>query len=327
MLKLSHLICLIIASAYVLAIYLIPSRIKSLGRDHHLNIKYRMAGVSFVTTGLLIFVYNISFKVNFPGDNFFESVGFKFDSCIESSIRTIILMIIFYLGPFIANLSFLFLDRNYLITMNGHLHPRDTKKSYFEVFTSMLQRYKSSYPNIILLRNLIIAPVTEEICFRALMIPVLLMTNLPTKDQENNGNRDSPTLSIYIAMTCPIFFGVAHIHHFIEKIRIGMPVVSVLVSTCVQLTYTYIFGMIASILLMRTGNISSAIISHIICNIVGLPDLSFLYESSSINAGVFSYLHRYRHLLLLLNALGLILFGYAIFPFTESLSQRSPLWH
>uniref|UniRef100_A0A8C3SN40 CAAX prenyl protease 2 n=1 Tax=Chelydra serpentina TaxID=8475 RepID=A0A8C3SN40_CHESE len=53
------------------------------------------------------------------------------------------------------------------------------------------------------LRNQVIAPLTEELVFRACMLPMLI----PCTGQ-------GPAI-----FTCPLFFGVAHFHHVIEQLR------------------------------------------------------------------------------------------------------------
>ncbi|XP_038935329.1 CAAX prenyl protease 2 isoform X8 [Rattus norvegicus] len=53
------------------------------------------------------------------------------------------------------------------------------------------------------LRNQVIAPLTEELVFRACMLPML-----------------APCTGLGPAVfTCPLFFGVAHFHHIIEQLR------------------------------------------------------------------------------------------------------------
>ncbi|KAL4593591.1 CAAX prenyl protease 2 [Arapaima gigas] len=53
------------------------------------------------------------------------------------------------------------------------------------------------------LRNQVVAPLTEELVFRACMLPMLVPCT-------------GPTAAVFI---CPLFFGVAHFHHVIEQLR------------------------------------------------------------------------------------------------------------
>jgi len=63
----------------------------------------------------------------------------------------------------------------------------------------------------------------------------------------------------------PLCFGLAHVHHLFEKLNTGANPVNAILSSLVQFTYTSIFGVIATLLLMRTGSVYAAILSHIMC--------------------------------------------------------------
>jgi membrane protease YdiL (CAAX protease family) len=113
-----------------------------------------------------------------------------------------------------------------------------------------------------------------------------------------------------VALLTPAWFALAHVHHLLEKLFVlKSSLSSALISTAVQLTYTSIFGLIASYLYVCTGNIASPIVSHVVCNFIGLPDLGFLTESKSQSPSHLSYLYPHRLPLLCLHALGLIIFA------------------
>jgi prenyl protein peptidase len=119
------------------------------------------------------------------------------------------------------------------------------------------------------------------------------------------------------------WFSIAHVHHFYEKItHMKMSISSAVANTIIQMSYTSIFGVISSYLLLRTGNVASPIVSHIICNTMGLPDVSFMNSKYSI----LSFLYSYKYLLLFIHAMGLVLFGMCLFPMTESMAEKSALW-
>ena len=121
----------------------------------------------------------------------------------------------------------------------------------------------------------------------------------------------------------PLCFGVAHVHHLIEKINTGMRPINAIVQTLVQFTYTSIFGVIATLLFMRTGSIYAAILSHIVCNSVGLPDIDFMVSTSSRDSSHYSCLYAYRFVHLVMHGLGLVLFACMILPLTESVAVDS----
>ena len=74
----------------------------------------------------------------------------------------------------------------------------------------------------------------------------------------------------------------------------------------------------------------SPILSHIICNMIGLPDISFMYSNqksltstSTSTGGRLSYLYPYRYIIIVLYVLGLYLFSIYIVIFTNNLSKNS----
>ena len=107
-------------------------------------------------------------------------------------------------------------------------------------------------------RNYIAGPVTEEVIFRSVIIPLHLIAGI--------------SASRIIFLT-PLYFGIAHIHHLYE-FKLTHPhtawLPSILRST-VQFGYTTLFGWFASFLYLRTGSIYPVILIHSFCNWGGLP--------------------------------------------------------
>lgn len=64
----------------------------------------------------------------------------------------------------------------------------------------------NSFQNILWLRNHVVAPLSEEFTFRACMMPLLLQTFPPLR----------------AILITPLFFGIAHLHHIIERYKNGM---------------------------------------------------------------------------------------------------------
>lgn len=158
--------------------------------------------------------------------------------------------------------------------------------------------------------------MTEEIAFRSLMIISLTSSYCLPPSSSSSSPFPSPSIQ-EIPFTCisrvalytPIWFAVAHFHHLLEKIYVlKQSVNSALFSTLLQMTYTSIFGLIASYLFISTGNIASPILSHMICNFFGLPDIGFVQNSKSQSPNHLSYLYPYRYQLLVLHLLGLVIF-------------------
>jgi prenyl protein peptidase len=107
-------------------------------------------------------------------------------------------------------------------------------------------------------RNLVAGPITEEIVFRSLLIPLHLLAKIAPKN---------------IVFLTPLYFGIAHMHHLYE-FRLTHPEVPILpafLRTVFQFTYTSLFGFFAAFVFLRTGSVYAAIVAHSFCNWQGLP--------------------------------------------------------
>ncbi|GLT62649.1 hypothetical protein SLA2020_352680 [Shorea laevis] len=111
--------------------------------------------------------------------------------------------------------------------------------------------------NILFWRNLVVAPLTEELVFRACMIPLLLCGGF----------------KVYaVILLCPVFFSLAHLNHMMEIYsRHNYSLLKASMVIGLQLGYTVIFGSYASFLFIRTGHLVSPIVAHMFCNYMGLP--------------------------------------------------------
>jgi prenyl protein peptidase len=186
------------------------------------------------------------------------------------------------------------------------------QRAHFGVFSNL-----ASSSGTLHFRNLVFAPLSEEIVFRGLMVAVMV-SEVAAGGEGGVGQ---------ICALVPAWFALAHVHHLLEKILVQHhPVTSALLSTLVQITYTSIFGVIATYLHLRTGSLAAPITSHVVCNFVGLPDVGFLVPPGQNNSVYISYMHQYRILLVVMHALGLVLFFAAIGPATQSMASASVFW-
>ncbi|KAH7855619.1 hypothetical protein Vadar_026795 [Vaccinium darrowii] len=113
--------------------------------------------------------------------------------------------------------------------------------------------------NVSAWRNYFVAPITEELVFRACMIPLLLCGGFKTYS---------------IIFFCPIFFSLAHLNHFFEVFtHQNRSVLKASMVVGLQLAYTVVFGSYASFLFVRTGHLVAPLVAHIFCNFMGLPVL------------------------------------------------------
>ncbi|KAF2672290.1 prenyl protein peptidase [Microthyrium microscopicum] len=107
-------------------------------------------------------------------------------------------------------------------------------------------------------RNYVAGPVSEELVWRSLIIPLHLVAKM------------SPTRIIFIT---PLYFGIAHVHHFYEFVLTHpeLPLLPAVIRTIVQFAYTSLFGFFAAFVYLRTGSVYAATAAHVFCNWQGLP--------------------------------------------------------
>lgn len=111
-------------------------------------------------------------------------------------------------------------------------------------------------------RNYVAGPVTEEVLFRSLLLSLHLLIRPST----------SPSTLIFAT---PLYFGIAHIHHFYEYTLTHpfTPLLPALLRSVVQFGYTTVFGWYAAFLFLRTGSLWCSVGAHSFCNWMGLPRL------------------------------------------------------
>ncbi|GAD91643.1 CaaX prenyl proteinase Rce1 [Paecilomyces variotii No. 5] len=109
-------------------------------------------------------------------------------------------------------------------------------------------------------RNYVAGPVTEEVMFRSVIVAVHLLAKV------------SPGRIVLVA---PLYFGIAHIHHFYEfrLTHPDTPVMAALLRSLFQFGFTTVFGWYATFIFLRTGSLLAVILIHSFCNWCGLPRL------------------------------------------------------
>ncbi|TQD84387.1 hypothetical protein C1H46_030042 [Malus baccata] len=118
---------------------------------------------------------------------------------------------------------------------------------------------RSMASNVLVWRNYIVAPITEELVFRACMIPLLLC----------GGFQKSTVIFL-----CPIFISLAHLNHLMEVYsRQNYNLMKAFMVIGLQLGYTIVFGSYASFLFIQTGHFLAPLVAHAFCNFMGLPVL------------------------------------------------------
>jgi prenyl protein peptidase len=107
-------------------------------------------------------------------------------------------------------------------------------------------------------RNYVAGPITEEVLFRSVLVPVHLLAKV------------TPTTTTLVT---PLYFGIAHIHHFYEftLTHPHTPLLPILLRSLFQFTYTTLFGWFAAFVYIRSGSLYTVILIHTFCNWIGFP--------------------------------------------------------
>eukprot|EP00916_Digyalum_oweni_P026874 GHVL01044123.1.p1 GENE.GHVL01044123.1~~GHVL01044123.1.p1 ORF type:complete len:284 (-),score=13.17 GHVL01044123.1:15-866(-) len=154
----------------------------------------------------------------------------------------------------------------------------------------------------IMLRDVILAPVVEEIVFRACFIPILLSSSL------------SPATVVFLA---PLLFGLAHAHHIFENAKAG-GIIEALVTFACQIAYTTVFGCLVSYLFIQSGSIFPSLLLHCFCNFWGLPPLNWVFEDKYVPKIIFGKrfsVKKIRRLLIIINCLSIAMTINVVFRF------------
>jgi prenyl protein peptidase len=102
------------------------------------------------------------------------------------------------------------------------------------------------------------APLTEELLFRSLLLPLALLTARP------------PQAGLFLT---PLTFAAAHLNHLYEfaLTNPGRPLRAAAALALLQFAYTTLFGWFAAFVFLRTGSLWACVAVHAFCNSMGLP--------------------------------------------------------
>ncbi|XP_025142528.1 CAAX prenyl protease 2 isoform X15 [Bubalus bubalis] len=208
-----------------------------------------------------------------PGTSLLTLMGFRLEGIFPAALLPLLLTMILFLGPLMQ------LSMDCPCDLADGLKVVLAPRSWARCLTDM--RW---------LRNQVIAPLTEELVFRACMLPML-----------------APCTGLGPAVfTCPLFFGVAHFHHIFEQLRFRQSSVgSIFLSAAFQFSYTAVFGAYTAFLFIRTGHLIGPVLCHSFCNYMGFPAVCAALE------------HPQRRPLLAGYALGVGLFLLLLQPLTD----------
>ncbi|PAA72035.1 hypothetical protein BOX15_Mlig025095g1, partial [Macrostomum lignano] len=240
------LFALLIAVGFVLSLYLwelgSANARAGVDRDNPKVIIRRFLGVSAVSLSVLIcYRYFLMKPTAASWSDVLQLIGLRWSGMLPAVGASLLLTAILFTGPILLawETGDGFFDREPLLSLRC-------------------------------CRTLVLAPVTEELCFRALMLPVLCVHLSCTR----------------AAFLSPLFFGLAHFHHLINRLQRGYPLVPSLIQATFQFSYTYIFGVYSAYLYLRTGQLAAACAAHSFCNLMGFPDFEALANLRGIKLAV-----------------------------------------
>ncbi|KAK6180998.1 hypothetical protein SNE40_008947 [Patella caerulea] len=273
------LLCLLFALIYVGSLYVWADSVNK-NRDHPKTIKRRFASVGIISLIVPPILWSFSkTDESVNAHSIFEFLGIRFSGLIQALILPLVLTMILFLGPLALH------------------YTAGVCRLYLEP-----KYWANSFSNLMWIRNRLVAPFSEEFIFRACMLPLLVPVF-------------GANLSVFI---CPIFFGVAHFHHMIEKVVNGQQEVKEAFKTSsFQLCYTTVFGAYSAFLFLRTGHVMAPIIAHAFCNHMGFP----------VFAEVMGYQQPTRTKLIAAFVIGLVAWLFLLFPMTSPYLYGNTVYH
>ncbi|KAK4478732.1 hypothetical protein RD792_014230 [Penstemon davidsonii] len=171
--------------------------------------RFACAAVSSVVS---LFICSLILPVRrWDASNLFAVYGIRLDHIWQALVFPLVLTSFMYTGSFVRKFLSMLQESNEHLGDGGNLSNFCIKS----IFSEFIDWAVSNSSNISSWRNYFVAPLTEELVFRACMIPLLLCGGFSTYT---------------VIFMCPVFFSLGF-----------------------QLGYTVIFGAYASFLLVRTG--------------------------------------------------------------------------
>ncbi|XP_077285669.1 ras converting CAAX endopeptidase Sras [Arctopsyche grandis] len=248
-------------------------------RDHPSTIKKRFLSAAIMTFISPLFLWLCLSNDALRDISLLEYMGLRIPGLIQAIILPLFLTIILYLGPLA------------MYTISG----------VWKVYKEPMYWW-NNFNDLIWVRNHIVAPLSEEFTYRACMMPILLQCL-------------SPVTAIII---CPFFFGIAHFHHMIEKLRNGHSLILTIRDSCFQFTYTTLFGAYSAFLFARTGHFAAPFVAHMFCNHMGFPNFGAIFLYRPMQSLIISVLF----------VIGFIMWNVLLVPLTNpSFYHNNIYWH
>lgn len=283
--------CLSTSIAFVGSLYfLVPSHIRQLDRDHPSQIKWRSFATGCVCVAALAgqaYLLGTNEEKTAPIEplvtNFYPQ---SVQHTLLSSAKVLAHVAVLYTGSILDTFLLVWA----YMTKHRASRPPTTLEYLKSLYSFCLEPHVRSltFANSggwMAWRNVIIAPVLEEVAFRVGMVPILLAAGMRP---------------VTVYWTAPLFFGVAHAHHAAQRLRQGTLPAIVIAQTTFQFSYTTLFGAYAAYIYVHTRSATAIAIAHGFCNLMGLPNFQFFQRKHD--------LFKYRWALLSAHFFGLTCF-------------------
>jgi membrane protease YdiL (CAAX protease family) len=115
-------------------------------------------------------------------------------------------------------------------------------------------------PSLVTLRALVIAPISEEVVFRAAMVPLLVGAGASHAG---------------VVLACAALFSLSHAHHYNEYVKRGWAPSAAARAIGFQLVFTGAFAALAAHAFLASGALWGVVASHALANALGPPDARF----------------------------------------------------
>lgn len=272
-------LCLLLAITFIGSLYIWKLDGDSAGkltRNHEAVILRRFISVSIASV-FSIGVVIYHNQLTHQQRSVLDSLGFRLQGSLRAILFPFFLTAVLFSGPILSSVF----DGIFVL--------------YFDI-----RYWIGSIKNALWLRNHVMAPLTEELTFRSCMLPILIPCF---------GVKGSMLLS-------PLFFGIGHLHHMMEMLKLGVTLKDAMINSAFQFGYTTIFGIYSSFLFIRTGNFLAPLVAHALCNHMGFPNF----------AEIFVYRPLYRTLLCITYVAGLVSWYYLLDPLTKPELYSNDVW-
>lgn len=264
-------ISLLISFLYVAVLHIkIPEG--RMNRNDPVVIRRRLTAITIFTVFTIIALpLVLSWLTGKSGSEIFGEMG-VIPSSAKDIFNTLLLMMALFIGPIL----------NDVVETGDALY---TLKLFVDHFTTLRG-----------IRDVVIAPLTEEVLYTAAIITTLSQSPYTSSDK-------------ILIMLPPLFFSLAHVHHGIELyINRAAPVPTIVLSTAFQVLYTLLFGIFTDFVFLRQRNVWGCIVAHSFCNHMGVPSISV--DTPRWKS--------WRYIYYCLLALGAYLFKELLYPLTQS---------